>query len=273
MTLELRDRDLGQLLATILETATGQFGRLLLLQVVGTGPVFLTQLALDPGGALAGLNLGAPPEEIVPVLARFYGALLVVAVVSVLLYPIELAAAALLVEQLVEGRPPDLWACLKGAARAWPRTLLLTVTWNVAATIGLLLCYLPGLAIYTLFFASPAVVVLERQLPWMAAFQRSRELLRGHFLETLVVYLAVLYAPAMVLAPVLIGASLLPGAAGTIVGFVVGAALGTLPLVAHPIVYYHLRTVNEALDVERLTALVDAIGARQAQEEAARGAG
>lgn len=272
MTLELRDRDLGQLLATILETATTHFGRLFLLQVVGTGPVFLLELALDPGGALAGISIGAPPEEIIPVLAQFYGALLALAVVSLLLYPLELAAASLLVEQLVDGRPPDLWACLKGAVRAWPRTLLLTVTWNVAAMVGLVLCYLPGLAIYALFFASPTVVVLERKLSWMAAFQRSRELQRGRFLETLVVYLAVIYAPAMVLAPILLLSSLLPGASGTIVGFVSGAAIGTLALVAHPIVYFHHRTVNEALDVERLATLVDAIGARQAEEEAARGA-
>ncbi len=268
MSLELRDRDLGQLLATILETATSQFGRLLLFQLPGVVPLILLQLAFDPAGALDGLKLDAPPEQLFPVLARFYGALLVLAVGTVLVLPIKLAAAALLVEQLVDGRPPDAWACLGGALRLWPRTLLLVVTWNVAATIGIFACVLPGLAIYALFLASPAVVVLERQLPWMAAFQRSRELARGRLLENFVVYLATVYAPALVAAPFLIAASLLPGTAATIVTHLLTLGVETLMLVSYPIVYFHLRTVNEALDVERLTALVDAIGAREAARAA-----
>ena len=130
------------------------------------------------------------------------------------------------------------------------------------ATIGIFACVLPGLAIYALFLASPAVVVLERQLPWMAAFQRSRELARGRFLENFVVYLATVYAPALIAAPFIVAASLLPGLAATIVTHLLTLSIETLMLVSYPVVYYHLRTVNEALDVERLATLVDAIGAR-----------
>lgn len=270
MSVELRERDLGQLLAHILEVATDQFGRLFLLQLVVGMPLLVMQLVLKPGEGLANLRLDAPPEELLPVVAAFYGEIGLLGLMTAVTYPIEQATAALLVRQLVRGEQPDLRACLAGALRLWPRCLLLTVTLGVVTTLGSLCCIAPGVIFWTWFFVAMPVLVIEGG-SWTAAFGRSRALVGGidpnrggRFWEALAVYLLAAFAPAMVLTPFVMGLSLVPSqAAQAIIGHLAMITFGVLPLAAPSVLYYHLRVVREAHDVDRLADLVDAIGAKQ----------
>lgn len=268
MSLELRERDLGQLLAHILEVATEQFGRLFLLQLIVGMPMLVTQLVLQPGNGLENLRLDTPPEELLPVVAAFYGELGVIMLIAALAWPIEQATVALLIKRLVDGEPPDLPACLLGALRLWPRCLLLTVTLGVITTLGSMCCIAPGIIFWAWFFVAAPVLVIEGG-PWTAAFGRSRALVGGispatggRFWEALAVYLLSAFAPGMVLAPLLMGLSLVPSpAAQALIGHFATITLGVIPLTAPAVLYYHLRVVREAHDVDRLADLVDAIGA------------
>jgi hypothetical protein len=268
MSMELRERDLGQLLAHILEVATEQFGRLFLLQLVVGLPLLVTQLVLKPGSGLEDLRLDTPPEELLPIVATFYGELGLLALLTAVTYPIEQATAALLVRQLVDGERPDLLACLRGALRLFPRCLLLTVTLGVITTLGSMCCIAPGVIFWTWFMVVTPVLVLEGG-PWSAAFGRSRALVGGinparggRFWEALAVYLLAAFAPAMVLTPLVMGLSLVPSpAAQALIGHFAMITLGVIPLTAPSVLYYHLRVVREAHDVDRLADLVDAIGA------------
>lgn len=268
MSMELRERDLGQLLAHILEVATEQFGRLFLLQLVVGLPLLVTQLVLKPGSGLEDLRLDTPPEELLPIVATFYGELGLLALLTAITYPIEQATAALLVRQLVDGERPDLLACLRGALRLFPRCLLLSVTLGVITTLGSLCCIAPGVIFWTWFMVVIPVLALEGG-PWSAAFGRSRALVGGinparggRFWEALAVYLLAAFAPAMVMTPLVMGLSLVPSpAAQAIIGHFAMITFGVIPLTAPSVLYYHLRVVREAHDVDRLADLVDAIGA------------
>lgn len=268
MSIELRERDLGQLLAHILEVATDQFGRLFLLQLIFGMPLLLVQVLLQPGRGLEDLRLDTPPEELLPVVAKFYGEIGLLALITALAYPLEQAAAALLVKQLVNGERPDLRACMVGALRLWPRCLLLTVTLGVITTLGSFCCIAPGVIFWTWFFVAMPVLVIEGG-SWTGAFGRSRALVggidparRGRFWEALAVYVLAAFAPAMVLTPFVLGLSAIPSpAAQAIIGHFAMITFGVLPLAAPSVLYYHLRVVREAHDVDRLADLVDAIGA------------
>lgn len=273
MSLELRERDLGQLLAQIFSFAADQFGRLFILQVLAGLPVLAAQLILQPGVGFEGLRFDGDPEALIPVVAAFYGKLLAVALVAALLYPLELAAAALLVQRLVDGQPADLPACLRGALRRWPRCLMLTVTLGVMVTVGSMCCIAPGIIFSIWFFvAVPAFVIEDR--PWTGAFGRSRALVGGlsaggRFLEVLVVYLLTTFAPGMVLAPVFMALTLVPSpSAQMILQQALGMLAGVLVLAAAPLVYFHLRVAREAYDLQRIAALVDVIGSQAGGSQA-----
>ncbi|MCO5165510.1 MAG: hypothetical protein M9894_03960 [Planctomycetes bacterium] len=274
MSLELRERDIGQLLAQIFSFSADQFGRLFILQCIAGLPVLVAQLVLQPGLDLD-LSFGGRPEELAPVVGAFYGKLLIVAVVAALFLPIEVVAASLLVQRLVDGQPPDLPGCLREALRRWPRCLLLTVTLGVIVALGAMCCMVPGVVFSIWFFVVVPVFVIERT-PWTGAFARSRGIVGGlsgggRFLEVLVVYLLTAFAPGMILAPIFLALTLIPSVSAQLIlqqTLTMGA--GVVMLAAPPLVYYHLRVTREAYDLQRICELVDVIGA-QAQQADDRG--
>ncbi len=266
--IELRERDLGQLIGHVFEVVADQFGRLLLLQLLFGTPTLIAQLVLMPGVDLTGLQAAGRPEDFLPAVAAFYGKLGAILLITALTWPFELAAVSLLVKQLAEGRPPDLRACLRGALRLWPRCLLLSVTLGVVTTLGTMCCFVPGMVFWTWFFvATPALVVEDA--PWASCFGRSRQLVGGidadrggRFWEVLAIYLLTAFAPGLVLAPVFMVLGLVPSVvAQTILQHLLAITVGMVSLVAMPVVYYHLRVGREAYDLERVADLVDAIGA------------
>lgn len=266
--IELRERDLGQLIGQIFEVAADQFGRLFLLQLLLSAPGLIAQLVLLPGFDLEGLQVGAPPEELLPVVLAFYGKLGVVLLITAVTWPFELAAVSLLVKRLVDGQPPDLGACLRGALRLWPRCLLLSVTLGIVTSFGMMCCIVPGVVFWTWFFVAAPVLVVE-DAPWASAFGRSRQLVggldrerNGRFWEVLAVYVLTGFAPGFVLAPIFMLLGLVPSVmVQTIAQHVLAITVGVIPLVAMPLVYYHLRVVREAHDLARVADLVDRIGA------------
>lgn len=275
--IELRERDLGQLIGQIFEVAADQFGRLFLMQLVLSTPGLIAQLVLLPGVDLEALQVGGPPEQFLSVILAFYGKLGVILLITAVIWPFELAAVSLLIKRLVDGQPPDLGACLRGAVRLWPRCLLLSVTLGVVTTLGTMCCFVPGIIFWTWFFVAAPALVIE-DAPWASAFGRSRQLVggidrerNGRFWEVLAIYLLTGFAPGFVLAPFFMLLGLVPSVmAQTVVQHVMAITVGVIPLVAMPLVYYHLRVVREAHDLARVADLVDAIGATAPDLDAPR---
>lgn len=264
---ELRPRALGDLLSHILEVSADQFGRLFLIQLIARAPVLIAQVLLEPNSGLQDIRLDTPPDKLLPLVLAFYGKLIGITLLLGLVLPIEAAASTFLVRRLVDGEPPRVGACLREALGVWPRTLLLTVTFTVITFLATMACFVPGIVATVMFFAVVPAFLVER-LPWTTAFGRSRELVgwtsgSGRFFEVLVVYLVTAFAPALIVAPVLVAASLIPSeVAQILIGHLVTLSATVPAQAAAPLVYYHLRVVRESHDIERLARLVDELGER-----------
>jgi len=116
---------------------------------------------------------------------------------------------------------------------------------------------------FTWFYVAAPLMVIE-DLSVRDAMGRSRELssgwrwsILGFLIVTTLLVGAVNGAIDAVLA-----AAVGHGLGPLLVSYVFGVALSTISVVAPVVFYFQLRVVKEALDVESLSSLVDAIAAR-----------
>jgi len=85
-----------------------------------------------------------------------------------------------------EARTP--FAALRDAARRWPTVLAVTVAASIGVLLGVVLLVVPGIVLATWWLVAYQPALVER-LGWRASLGRSRELVRGHFWQVIVVAL------------------------------------------------------------------------------------
>lgn len=260
MSAELRERDLGELIGLCFQLAAEQFGRLFLLQLLIVVPALAVQLWLQPELRPEQVQ-GLTVEQATPLLLDFVAEFLLVLLVQAVFAPLAAAAAPVLVADCFHGRPPSLPRALREGVRRYPGMLLFMLTLGVLQGLGVCTLYVASVLFTVWFFVAGPALVLERT-SWVDAFARSRDLTAGHRLEVLGLFLVTWVGPAL----------LIGGAAGfvelvvpsywarAILAQLLGLVIGIVPLAAPTVVYYHLRVLKEAYDVERLAELVDRIG-------------
>jgi hypothetical protein len=106
------------------------------------------------------------------------GFFLVMGLGSLLWYALMNAALVLIASDTYTGRPVDIGASFRHAARRFPAALAAVLLKALAAAVGMLAFLVGALYVLTRFFAVPAVVVLEDRGP-LAALGRSSELSAG----------------------------------------------------------------------------------------------
>lgn len=175
------------------------------------------------------------------------------------------AAIAVAVSQLYHGRPLDTAAALR---RTLQRLWVVVATSVVALSligVGMVLFLVPGILLFTQYFAIPTVTVLEEK-GFLATFRRSRDLARGHRKMILVSYgltwvIVTAIAGAVEL---VIGGGLMMTERPVLLNLV-GNAISVLayPAIATvaTLAYYETRIRTEAYDLEVLAAGVPDPGA------------
>src|SRR5262249_47469292 len=124
----------------------------------------------------------------------------------------------------------------------------------VGLALGLLI--IPGLILYTMWFAAVPVCIVERCGPW-TSLRRSRELTQGHRWK--------LFVLALLLLVVNVGSSLvayeLPIFVGPIAevgGRWIWTAIWTaFSAIIITVTYYDLRVIKERVDIDQITAVFD----------------
>lgn len=261
MSVELRERDLGEVIGLSFQLATEQFGRLFLLQLLVVLPGLAFQLWLQPELRPEQVQ-GLPPDQAMRLLGDFIAEFMVVLLAQAVFAPLAAAAIPFIMADCFHGRPVSLPRALREGARRYPGMLLFMLTLGVLQGLGACTLYLATALFTVWFFVSGPAMVLER-ISWVDAFARSRDLTAGYRWEVLALFLVTWLGPAFLIGMI---AGFLEVAvpsywARAILAQLVGMVIGIVPLAAPTVVYYHLRVVKEAYDVERLAELVDRIGA------------
>ncbi len=217
--------------------------------LAGIASIFYVPLNLAVD-AIAGTTGAAPgPEQL--------GFLIVVVVLAVaIINPIVLAAITFAVGETYLGRPVTIGDALRlGASILLPLvgTSILAV---LAEFVGFLLLVIPGLYLVLAFMVLQQVMVLERRFGF-DALARSHELMKGHKLRALGIYLVTSVITSVATVGVSIGAAFLPWLGSVLEGFAQGVAYAFLSSVV-VVLYFDIRCRKEAFDLEHLARLVEA---------------
>jgi hypothetical protein len=196
------------------------------------------------------------------------GLSLVYLLVLVVLNLIATAATVFIVSESYLGRPIGPREALRRATPYIGRVLACSLQMTVVVAVGFVLLFVPGIVLAVGLVLSIPAVVLEPGLSSTAALARSWELTRGSRWRMFglgVTLLVLLYVPVLAISGLL--AAVLPGsimtAAGpSVLGAVVGLAIGGLvQIFVYPlfycvltITYYDLRVRKEGFDLELLAS-------------------
>jgi hypothetical protein len=176
------------------------------------------------------------------------------------------AGSAVVVGRAVLGKPVSSREVLRRVVRLLPRLLLLGLVMGATIGLGVLLCVIPGLLMFMLWFAAPSAAVLE-DAPAFGALRRSAQLMSKSFWRVIGLLLLVQIVYGLVFQVISVPVSFLTsvgafGAAsdtvasgGAITLLVLGYyALALVGLVTYPLVavartieYLDLRMRHEGL--------------------------
>jgi len=194
-----------------------------------------------------------------------------ISALSGLFTPIVVGAAAAVVSDAMHDRPISVGSAFGQIAGRWGSLVAVAFVQGILVFLATLLLLIPGIIVFCWTFAAPMIVVVERSNRISGAIGRSRELARGqfwHIFGTLALAWFIVVALLMALG---IGVALLGRFAGLsdeITSFLADwAFIVMVPIagVASSILYFDLRVLNEAYDIERLAAAVtDTTGASSA---------
>jgi hypothetical protein len=164
-------------------------------------------------------------------------------------------AAIVIISEGYLGQRPDVGAALRHVFQRFVSLLVASILQGLLIGVGFLLLVIPGLIFFAMSFAMPMAVVLEGRRA-TEAFERSRELSKGHrlrILGTLGVTYVLFFVLVMTLG-VVAGGSL--GAVGLgdraldVVGEVLVVLVSPVVSVVATLLYYDLRIRKEGFDLE-----------------------
>jgi len=99
-------------------------------------------------------------------------------------YPFSAAAVIYGIGIRYFGGKASFFDCVKVAFRRWPACFATSLLYAVMMGVGAMLCILPGIVAYLVFYLALPVLILERVSP-IEALSRSRKLMQGFLLITL----------------------------------------------------------------------------------------
>jgi hypothetical protein len=212
--------------------------------------IYREQFAVLAGTALLVFAVEAIAAVALP------GALAVVAaVVSIVLTTFYQGMVVRLVDDVQDGRRDSSVAdLLRSVSPVVLPLLVVSILAGLGIGLGFLLLIVPGLFLLTIWAVVAPVTVLE-QPGILAAFGRSRELVRGHgwpVLGTLVLVFLILITAGVVAG--VIGASLGGGDVGeAAIGWLLNALVQPLAAVTAAVLYFALRPAREEPAAESVT--------------------
>jgi hypothetical protein len=161
------------------------------------------------------------------------------------------------------GKNWSIGDCIKSALRKFFPLLLFSIAYGMIIFIGLMLFFIPGL-LFMVWYSVGAPALLVENLSWSQALARSKELTDGHRWQVfaLIIIVSLLVGGVSVMVDGIAKAMLGTGIAASTIDYVVRVILGMVSIVTPVALYFHLRVVKEAFDVETLSSLVDAIAAK-----------
>src|SRR5262245_59496168 len=157
--------------------------------------------------------------------------------------------------QDMRNRQVNLAESLKVGLRRFLPLMGLGFLVGLLVVLGFMLCVIPGLILYTIWFVSVVACVVERTGAW-TSMRRSRELTKGHrwkvFGVVLLLLLLSLVNPLFQLVLSAGGETL--ALIGTSIWTAIGSAFASVVIA---VTYYELRAAKEGIDIEQITSVFD----------------
>jgi hypothetical protein len=239
---QIRAMSFGEILDVGFRIIRNHFVLLVGLQAIIVVP---TRLVTD---ALARGEGAADPFTVL-------AAMLPVFLAMLLLQPIIMAAITHAISENYLSRSVTFGGALRFALSI---VLPLVGTWilaSLAAMVGFLLLIIPGL-ILTLAFAVVTPVMVTEKVFGIRAMERSWELMKGHKLRALGLFIVTGLLSAVLTAGVDLVAGFLPVIGSIVAGIVQGAA-NAFGVAALVVLYFDIRCRKEAFDLEHLAQQVE----------------
>ena len=270
MVPELRPRGIGEILDSAVVLYRARFTKLMLVAATVVVPVqvlsAIVLLSAQPDRFSFSVTGSVTPQYDTSSFATQFAALIVVALVNVLSTAVITAVCTRIIADAYIGTNSQA----RDAARAVrPRFFAIvgvSLIVLVSEGIGILLCLIGALFPLTLFAVAIPVLILEG-VGVSTALGRSVTLTKAHAAHVLGLVLTAQLLVAVLNGALVYGVSLLLRSGSSIVGAVIGQSLAstvagvlTTPFVATAIVvlYFDLRTRDEAFDVQLLMQRNDA---------------
>jgi len=192
------------------------------------------------------------PSEALSQAVWAFAALVLLMMLSTLGYAILMHATF----QDMRHRPIRLGDSLKVALRRFFPLIGVAFLAGILIVLGLALLIVPGLILYTMWFAAVPACIVERLGPW-TSLRRSRELTKGYRWK--------LFALALLLLVVNFGSSLFAYELSALAGPIVGLAgqwiwtgiWAAFCAIVITITYYDLRVIKERVDIDQIGAVFD----------------
>jgi hypothetical protein len=147
-----------------------------------------------------------------------------------------------LVQDVREGRhDPSVRELFRSVEPVFWQLLVVSLLFGVGVGIGFLFFIVPGLVLIVLWALVAPVTVLERP-GILAAFGRSRELVRGNGWNVFAVLLVVFVAVVAISISAAIGSNSLGSVGRALVQWVVNAAVAPLTALSGSVLYFALRS-------------------------------
>ena len=263
MSVELRQRTFGELVGQCFSLAVSHFPHLFVIIGLFGLPSLFTQILVLPITHPEVPHGPVTPGSLARALELQSLAALLLLLVTLTLAPLQQAASILFVASSFTGEKSTIGSSLRVAARKFFSLLGLSFALTLVFTVGILLLVVPGIMFFTWFYVAAPLMVIE-DLSVRDAMGRSRELSSGWRWSILgfLIVTTLLVAAVNGAIDAVLTAAVGDGLGSILVSYVFGVALSTISVVAPVVYYFQLRVVKEALDVESLSSLVDAIAAR-----------
>ncbi|MDQ1444399.1 MAG: hypothetical protein QOI20_863 [Acidimicrobiaceae bacterium] len=259
----LRPLEIGEILDTAIKVYRARFATLVKVVFVVVAPVqafsAVVRISLPSESIVNTNELGQNDFDV----AALIGSIAAVVLISILTWvAAELATAAALkiVSDSYLGEERDWQESLRFAAARLRSLIWLALLSLLLLGVGLVLCVVPGVYLWTAWSVAIPVLLLENQ-KGMSALRRSRDLVRGHWWRVFVCLIVSFILAGVitgvfqgVLAGVVFGAhnEVVSAVASAMASIAASALVTPFTAAVSIVIYFDLRVRKEGFDIELL---------------------
>lgn len=269
----LRERTFGELISLTFSLVVKHFGKLFVIWGILGLPWLIGLIGLIVLGAgevstdTGNIEVNAEASAGEPLVLLGWILFLFLLLLYLLLLPVAQGASIIAVSSSFTGEQRSIGQCLRAAFRKFGAYVLFSIASGVIMFLGYLCLIIPGIIFTTWYYMGWSALLVE-DLRAGETLRRSKDLSEGfrwQILGFMIVMGAFSFAVTMILqlfATLVTGVFPSPVLAQILQYFaqLPGTMLG---LVAPVVFYFNVRVIKEALDVEQLGSLVDAIAERE----------